>query len=290
MVTTFRKLLNFCEEELKQAGVQDADWDAWLILEHCFGLSRSSYFLKRDLEQELPLDAVSELKRLTKERSRRIPLQYLFGTQEFMGLPFLVNEAVLIPRSDTENLVEAVLSDWDGKQETCSVLDVCTGSGCIAAALAYYGRFAAVDAVDLSEAALKVAEQNAETNRVKVRFMQGDLFEPVTDRYDIIVSNPPYITDDVIRTLEPEVKDHEPYMALSGGADGLIFYRRLASESKNCLKPGGSIYLEIGYDQAEAVSGILLENGFEHIRVRKDLAGNDRVVSADLKKGGIQHV
>lgn len=288
MAATYREILKACEKELTEAGVPGADWDAWLLLSHCFGLDQSSYLLRRDQKQELPKEKLEELQRLTQERRKRIPLQYLLGTQEFMGLSFLVNESVLIPRADTETLVEAVLEDCRkacGREmseaaKEMSVLDVCTGSGCIAIALACLGGFGCVDAADLSEEALCTAECNAARNGASVRFFHGDLFGGISKSYDVIVSNPPYIEDSVIEGLEPEVRDYEPRMALSGGADGLDFYRRLAREAGAYLKPGGRIYLEIGYNQSEWVAGLLRNHGFTEIRVRKDLAGKDRVVSA----------
>lgn len=289
MAATYREILRICEKELTEAGVPGADWDAWLLVAHCFGLDRGKYFLQRDQEAKLPKEKLEELQSLTEKRKKRIPLQYLFGVQEFMGLSFRVNESVLIPRADTETLVEAVLEDCgrnrgrdiSGIAKGMSLLDVCTGSGCIAVALARLGGFGMVDATDLSEAALRTAKLNAEGNGVSVSFIHGDLFGGVSGRYDIIVSNPPYIEDSVIEGLEPEVRDYEPRMALSGGADGLFFYRRLAQEAGTYLKPGGRLYLEIGCSQAQAVTGLLQSGGFKEIRVRKDLAGRDRVVSAE---------
>ena len=237
-----------------------------------------------------------------------------------MGLDFFVNEHVLIPRQDTETLVELVLEEQQGKQQEeqqekqqeqqpeeqqkkqreqqseeqqkkqrgqkpekpRKLLDLCTGSGCIAISLAVKGGFESVTATDLSEEALKVAERNARTHQVPIRFFQGDLFSALPQSevktFDIITSNPPYIPTAVIATLEPEVREHEPMMALDGTEDGLKFYRQIAKEAGSWLKPGGSIYLEIGYDQGEAVSGLLEDAGFTNVRVVKDLPGKDRVV------------
>ena len=213
-------------------------------------------------------------------RSARVPLQQILGSQEFMGLTFRVTPDVLIPRQDTETLVEQVLQEQ--KDPDIRLLDLCTGSGCIAISLAVKGGYESVTATDLSEEALKVAERNAKTHQKKIIFRQGDLFSalPRTEAgtFDIITSNPPYIPTAVIATLEPEVREHEPMMALDGTEDGLRFYRQIAQEAGTWLKPGGAIYLEIGYDQGEAVSGLLREAGFDKVRVVKDLPGKDRVV------------
>ncbi len=231
------------------------------------------------------------------KRASRIPLQQILGSQEFMGLDFFVNEHVLIPRQDTETLVELVLQEQQGPEK--KLLDLCTGSGCIAISLAVKGGYRSVTATDLSEEALKVAERNAkmhgfamvsytETQAAPEQaghpfiFRQGDLFTAMPQSeagtFDIITSNPPYIPTAVIATLEPEVREHEPMMALDGTGDGLKFYRRIAKEAGAWLKPGGAVYLEIGYDQGKAVSELLSEAGFDKVRVVKDLPGKDRVV------------
>lgn len=284
MKTTYRRLLADTEEQLEQAGVSDAACDAWQLFSACFSVDRSRYFLDRDCEMELLPDQESRFFSLLEKRKKRIPLQYLLGSQEFMGLSFLVSESVLIPRADTETLVEAVLSDCPKeKRAKLCVIDVCTGSGCIAVSLAHFGGFCRVDASDLSKDALAVAEINVKENHVPVRLIRSDLLSGIAGSYDILVSNPPYIADQVIEELEPEVRDHEPRLALSGGEDGLACYRRLINEAPGKLNADGRIYLEIGYDQAEAVAGLLMANGFEEIHVRKDLAGNNRVVSAVWK-------
>ena len=214
-----------------------------------------------------------------RKRAEHVPLQYIVGETEFMGLKFKVNSSVLIPRQDTETLVEEALKVV---RPGMRVLDLCTGSGCIAISLAVKGGFESVTATDLSKEALKVAERNARTHQVPIRFFQGDLFSALPQSeektFDVITSNPPYIPTAVIATLEPEVREHEPMMALDGTEDGLKFYRQIAKEAGSWLKLGGSIYLEIGYDQGEAVSGLLKDAGFTNVRVVKDLPGKDRVV------------
>ncbi len=209
-------------------------------------------------------------------------MQHILGSQDFMGLTFRVNEHVLIPRQDTETLVELVLEEH--KDRNKKVLDLCTGSGCIAVSLSVLGGFEDVTATDLSFEALKVAKENAERlldQGRAIRFLQGDLFDCLETRFDIITANPPYIATGVIRNLAPEVRDHEPRMALDGDEDGLCFYRRIAAKAGEWLEPGGCIYLEIGYDQGLAVSRLLEETGFENIRIVKDTPGLDRVVYAE---------
>ena len=224
-------------------------------------------------------------------REGREPLQQILGTQEFMGLSFLVNRHVLIPRQDTETLVELVLKEV--KDREARILDLCTGSGCIAISLAALGGFRFVAASDISQEALETARENA--GRIlgdggnesgKIRFRRSDLLDGFDreERFDVIVSNPPYIPSETIGGLEPEVREFEPRLALDGSADGLLFYRRLAGECGAFLNRGGRVYFEIGHDQGAAVSGLLEAHGFTDIKVRKDLAGNDRVVSA--AKGG----
>ena len=216
-----------------------------------------------------------------------------------MDLDFKVNRYVLVPRADTETLVETVLARE--KEKDLRILDLCTGSGCIAIALKHYGAYTSVTGAELDRDALYVAMRNASIQKTDVRMVQSDLFEAFdclspdscggtdgkqseagSERFDVIVSNPPYIPEDVIDTLEPEVRDHDPRIALDGGKDGLLFYRRISEGAPRHLTPGGRIYYEIGYDQAEAVSRILEDAGFTDITVVQDLAGRDRVVYAAL--------
>lgn len=277
---TWAQLLAEAEEKLAGAGVPDADTDAWLLMEHCFSITKSSYYLNRNTEvsQEKELRQYREL---LQKRAERIPLQYLTGSQWFMGLEFSVSPDVLIPRQDTETLVETVLS-YSSRRHVSSVLDVCTGSGCIAVSLAHYGDFDRTDASDISSAALAVAASNAEKHHVRVRFLESDLLTQIQGCYDVIVSNPPYIESEVVEQLEPEVKDYEPRLALCGGSDGLDFYRRLLESAPAHLYPGGALFVEIGYNQWEAVADLFRAHGFFHPRLVRDLAGLDRVVWAEL--------
>ena len=225
-----------------------------------------------------------EFMRLIEARAGRTPLQHLTGTQEFMGFEFLVNEHVLIPRQDTETLVELVLEEQKDREKR--VLDMCTGSGCIAISLALMGRYRHVAALDVSAEALKVAAGNRDRllggYEGGFELFESNMFSALgTDRtFDVIVSNPPYIPSRVIEGLAPEVRDHEPRIALDGSEDGLTFYRILAEEARNHLAEGGSIYMEIGYDQSEAVEGLFRSGGYRDVRTFQDLAGQDRVVRA----------
>ena len=281
---TLYDLLNEGNAALQQAGDTDGENDAKLLLFEAFHLDLVHFLMDRLRplsEQDAKVqEQIRTYREMIEKRASRIPLQQILGSQEFMGLEFYVNEHVLIPRQDTETLVELVLQEQQGREK--KLLDLCTGSGCIAISLAVKGGYESVTATDLSEEALKVAERNAKTHQKKIIIRQGDLFSalPRTEAgtFDIITSNPPYIPTAVIATLEPEVREHEPMMALDGTEDGLRFYRQIAQEAGTWLKPGGAIYLEIGYDQGEAVSGLLREAGFDKVRVVKDLPGKDRVV------------
>ena len=280
---TLYDLLNEGSAALQQAGDTDGENDAKLLLFEAFHLDLVHFLMDR--LRPLPEDEdvqkkVQDYRGMIVKRASRIPLQQILGSQEFMGLDFFVNEHVLIPRQDTETLVELVLQEQQGTEK--KLLDLCTGSGCIAISLAVKGGYESVTATDLSEEALKVAERNAKTHQKRLVFRLGDLFAALPQSeagtFDIITSNPPYIPTAVIATLEPEVRDHEPMMALDGTEDGLLYYRKIAKQAGTWLKPGGAIYLEIGYDQGKAVSGLLDEAGFDKVRVVKDLPGKDRVV------------
>ena len=264
---------------LNEAGILDAETDAWILLEHVTGVSRAKYYVNpRQVlskeEEELYLSYV-------EKRKKRIPVQHLTGVQEFMGLEFIVNEHVLIPRQDTEVLVETV---WEDLEPGMRVLDMCTGSGCILISL--MKRMQTVSGedgitgvgVDLSHQALQVAEKNASKQKVGAVFVESDLFDNVEGTYDMIVSNPPYIRTAVIQELQEEVKLHDPYGALDGKEDGLFFYREIIKKSKKYLKKGGRLYFEIGHDQGEDVKKMMEEAGFSKVTVKKDLAGLDRVV------------
>ena len=214
---------------------------------------------------------------MLEKRVNDIPFAYIVGHKEFMKLDFVVNENVLIPRADTEMLVEEAL-----KYRKNKILDMCTGSGCIAISLAYYlENKADMTAVDISEEALNVAKQNAKKNNVDVNFIQSDLFSNVNEKYEMIVSNPPYIEREVIGNLQAEVQK-EPILALDGGISGLDFYERIIPEAKEHLNENGVLILEIGYDQAEKVQKLMSNSGYKNIRVIKDLNDNDRVLVGEI--------
>ena len=354
-------VLNYGKKILKNAGIVEADLDAWYLFEQIFGISRAQYFMcareniagstaqkmtaqeqtGNSLESKNTLDCVelwlkeklSAYENTLEKRASRIPLQQILGQQEFMGLTFFVNEHVLIPRQDTETLVELVLNEQ--KDKNISILDMCTGSGCIAVSLKKLGGYTCVEGADISEEALKVAKRNSEeilensdvnndavssrTEQIQnctnltnnqnkqdnsedrmvsevrtvpqtgVIFRRSDMFSafPETERFNVIVSNPPYIPSAVIEELEPEVRDHEPRGALDGTADGLYFYRILAEECAKHLTPGGHVYFEIGYDQGMAVKELLDNHGFKDTRVIQDLAGKDRVVCGAWQTAGV---
>lgn len=263
---------------LGEAGIEEAELDARLLLEFVCGTDRNT--LLAHGEREISTEEYGRYRELVGERAAHVPLQHLTGEQDFMGLTFQVNEDVLVPRQDTEVLVEEVMRHLhDGMR----ILDLCTGSGCILLSLLHYSNDCEGVGVDLSERALAVARENQERLRVerpemKARFLEGDLFAGLEERFDIIVSNPPYIKTDVIDTLMPEVREHEPVMALDGGADGLAFYRRIAGDAGAYLNGGGMLFFEIGCEQAEDVRSIMEAAGFREVEVVKDFAGLDRVV------------
>lgn len=283
---TLEQLLAMGVKQLEQAGVPEAGLNAWYLLRACFAGSncsfeRSDYFLRK--EEEAGQAVRDRYEALLSKREKRIPLEYITGCTEFMGLSFSVDENVLVPRQDTETLVEYIYPFCKGKR----VLDLCTGSGCIGLSIGVFGKPSRIVLSDLSEGALRVAEMNAvhlkkrmaDEWNTEVTVVCGDLFEPVTGTFDVIVSNPPYIESDVIPGLMPEVSRFEPPKALDGGDDGLLFYRRIIKEAPGYLNDGGILCFEIGCEQGESVSSLMSERGFEKIEIKKDLAGNDRVVS-----------
>ena len=275
-MSTYKQLLQTGRELLKQQGIADADVDAWYLLAHVFKLKRTDLLLQGDYFAEE--DGKNRYLELLQKRADHIPLQHIIGTQEFMGLEFMVNEHVLIPRQDTETLVEEVLNYCEDK----TVLDMCTGSGCIILSLAKLRRLKRAVGVDLSQQALQVATKNALAHNVRIEWIQSNLFDNVEGSFDILVSNPPYIPSSDIEELMPEVKEYEPRMALDGSKDGLEFYRCISKEAKRHLNPDGLLFYEIGYNQGDAVKKILTEEGFTDIMIKKDLGGHDRVVSARM--------
>ena len=264
-------------QKLKEAEIGEAQLDARLLLEEVCGTDHNTLLCHGD--REVSEAEEEKYRRALEQRAVHVPLQHLLGYQDFMGLRFQVNEYVLIPRQDTEILVEEAMRYLhDGMR----ILDLCTGSGCILLSLLHYSNDCEGVGVDISQEALQVAAQNAEALGIKADFLKSDLYEKVTGKFDLLVSNPPYIERKVIPTLMEEVREYDPYIALDGGEDGLDFYRRIIGGAQDYLKRGGQILMEIGSGQAKAVSELLREAGFKEIDVCRDFAGLDRVVSGRL--------
>ena len=276
MMKTYRQLLEFGKSRLQEQEIENSQLDAWLLMEYVCQISRTWYFLH---EEEQPgEDEEKQYIALIRKRGEHIPLQQLTHEAYFYGMKFYVDENVLAPRPDTEILVEQVLEKLPVDQET-EILDLCTGSGCILLSILENRKEARGTGTDLSEKALAVAERNGRELGIKARWIHSDLFEKIQGQYHAIVSNPPYIRTDVIQGLMEEVRLYEPYMALDGHEDGLYFYRKIIAQAGTYLKPQGLLAFEIGYDQGEAVSSLMKEQGYRQVQVVKDLAGLDRVVT-----------
>lgn len=295
-----KEMLTMGEKQLMDSDIADATRDCKILYCYMMDIPFSKIILEyQEVLQDRLCDKYFEL---IDRRSKGEPVQYIMGSQEFMGLEFIVNENVLIPRQDTETLVEDALEiintgtlrgeDMDVKRKEWDILDLCTGSGAIGVSLARIANKVNVTCSDISEGAIKVAKENAQKHGVAkyVKFEQGDLFKPFSkhfrkQKFDMIISNPPYIKSSVIPTLQKEVCEHEPLSALDGGESGLDFHERIVSGVGGHLRKGGVLLLEIGHDQGEAVSGLLSRNGdFTSIRVLKDLANRDRIVFAKKSK------
>lgn len=268
--------------ETAKSLTDNARFEAELMIMKALGISRTQLVLDgRNAVTEEQCEKVSQM---VKRRKTGEPLQYILGECEFMSLGFYVESGVLIPRSDTETLVETVL-EKTAEDKKLKILDICTGSGCIGISTAHFRSNAYVDLIDISDKAIEIAEKNIIRNNVqsRVKVQKMDILnEYPSEKYDIVVSNPPYIETEVIDTLQTEVKNHEPRLALDGGKDGLIFYRRITEIAPEILKKGGILAFEIGYNQREAVSA-LMERNFGDIRVVQDFCKNDRVVTGILK-------
>ena len=267
-------------ETLAAAGREEAAQTARLLLCHVLNFNFTDYVLAR--ENLLSPRDTARYEELLTRRASGVPLQYLTKEQNFCGLSLYVDERVLIPRQDTECLVEEVLRDG----ARGALLDLCTGSGCIPLALLKHGNFSCALGADISAEALAVAETNRARTGLPLLLRQSDLFSEIPERFDVITANPPYIESAEIESLSVEVRDHEPRLALDGAADGLAFYRRLAAESGAHLKPGGRLYLEIGMSQGEAVASLLEAAAFSDIQIIRDLAGRDRIVKGSMHAGG----
>lgn len=288
-----KEFLLYATETLKNSDIETPALEAGVMLCHVLTCGRAYLYTHND--RVLRQDELEELEAFLQKRAANVPLQYLLGETEFMSLTFKVSPAVLIPRQDTEILAEKCIellrdriklsNEENSIIRSVKILDMCTGSGCIAVSIAHYCPESRVVACDVSRSALEVAKSNSERAGVQNRleFRCGDLFEVLDgeERFELIVSNPPYIETETVSGLQTEVRDHEPYIALDGGADGLNFYRKIVAEAPKFLIRGGHLAFEIGYNQAESVSR-LMEKDFEEITVLKDLGGNDRVVYGKL--------
>ena len=275
MFVTRKEIREETARRLREAGIEEYEYETWMLLEWKLGVDRAEYFM--DPDAEVPQEQWNDLDAALRKRERRIPLQYLMGSCEFMGYSFAVDERVLIPRQDTECLVELAVEQMRRRPEPCRVLDLCTGSGCIGVSVKLLCPQAQVVLSDVSEGALAVAGENARRLGAPAELVQGDLFENVQGTFDYILSNPPYIPSKVIDGLMPEVRDHEPRLALDGTEDGLHFYRRIVREATKRLRPGGRLLFEIGQEQGEALLLLLQEAGYEETAIRQDLAGLDRI-------------
>ena len=302
MSLPLKEIIKIARRQLEDAGVSDAAIDAKELYCYMMGYDKVALMMHwQDVLQDNQCEAYFDL---IAKRAERTPLQHITGEQEFMGLTFTVSKDVLIPRQDTETMVEDAIelatkgtlrgSEYSGGKAMKSggeILDLCCGSGVIGISLAKNLPKAKATCSDVSEAALKVAKENATRNGCKVKFVQSDLFESKAfngalgkKKFDLIISNPPYIESAEIEKLEPEVREHEPRIALDGGGDGLEFYRKIAEHAPSHLKKGGVLMLEIGYNQKDAVSEILEQTGaYDRIIGLADLAGRDRIVVATLK-------
>lgn len=271
---TIAEAVSQIKNKLAGADIDTPFLDAQLIVGKGTGMTRVQILTYPD--KILSETEICKINEMCAKRIKRMPMQYILGVCEFMGLEFKVNEHTLIPRGDTEILAEEALRLIKEKDYK-TVLDIGTGSGAIAVSIAKFTD-TKVTAIDISQRALTIAKENAEKNGVNVKFIESDLFAEVTGRFDLIVSNPPYIEKDIIKTLDPDVRDYEPLSALDGGRDGLDFYRKISVRCNEFLNKNGSLIFEIGYNQGSAVCGLLEGNMFEQVSIKRDLAGLDRVV------------
>lgn len=280
-MATIQELLNIGKEKLESAGNEYAKYERKVLLEEVLGCNYM--FMLMNPDEEVSLEKETEYLRLIDERCKHYPLQYLLGYAHFMDYTFCVNENVLIPRNDTEILVETANDVLEQVSTNAyKVLDLCCGSGCIGISLKLYHNDIDLTLSDVSKAALDVTRKNLERHDVKAKVVCDSLFAGINEKQNMIVSNPPYIESRVIDTLMPEVKEYEPMLALDGGKEGMDFYNQIIEEAPSHLNVGGWLLFEIGYNQGEAVSKKMTELGFQDVHVKKDYAGLDRVVYGHL--------
>jgi len=268
---TVLKILNKSIDQLKKYNIENPQLNAELIISHVLDMNKANLYLNsKDILDNEKSDIIEQF---IIRRTKHEPLQYILGETEFYGCKIKVNPDVLIPRPETELLVEKLV-----QENVNSILEIGTGSGAIAIALAKQMKNVQIEATDISEKALNTARQNGELNNVSINFIQSDIFENIKNKYDIIVSNPPYISKKEYDNLAPEIKDYEPEISLLAKEEGLFYYKKIFENAKDYLTEKGKIYFEIGYNQAEKIKEIAKENGFDEINVFKDLNGFDRIV------------
>lgn len=272
---TFREAITYSEELLKEAGIIDYQDDAKYILEQGLGIDSGAYLLK--MNEPMSEDEFHQFQTYIQRRIKGEPCQYIFKNTEFMGLDFYCDERVLIPRGDTELLVDEALTYLLGLEQP-KMIDVCTGSGCIVLSLASYCPQLWAMGIDISREALEVAKLNQERLGVEVSFKEGNLLCGIEERVHLITANPPYITTDDMKNLDTSIRDYEPRLALEGGEDGLIYYRELIPMAYECLLESGMLMVEIGYNQGEAVKKLFEEAGFDSVKCIRDYQGYDRIV------------
>lgn len=270
---TIRKLLDWLSTQFEKNDIISPKQNAEIIISHVLKIKRLDIYLH--LKKEISKTQLNSILEIASRRKKHEPLQYILGETEFYGYPIKVCNSVLIPRPETELLVEKIINE---EKTVNSILEIGTGSGAIAIALSKNLNAKSIDAVDISETALKTAQQNADLNNVEINFFQSDIFEHVTAKYDLIISNPPYISLTEYEQLPKEIRDHEPKSALQAENNGLYFYEKILQNAKEHLTKSGKIYFEIGYDQADKIIGIAKENGFCDIQVFRDLNGFDRIM------------
>ena len=280
---TIKTALQTASNQLQSAGIESSQLDARLLLQAVLGINHST--LISEIDRLLSQAEMQDFDEFIKRRQKREPVHRIIGQKEFWGLNLNISEAVLEPRADTECLVDAVLAFVDGqgrKNDPLRIADIGTGSGAIVLALLSEFPNATAIASDISQTALRVAQANAKKNKMEDRilFLHGSYLEPLSGKFDLIVSNPPYIPSKEILELEPEVRENDPALALDGGVDGLDAYRSMLGDSSNKLEPGGRVFFEIGYDQADDVSKLANDNDWVTIKITKDYGGNDRVFAA----------
>ena len=276
-----KELINYGREVLSENNIEDYSIISKMLAKHILNMTNVEIIINE--EKEISEEEKNRYDFALTEIVKGIPVQYITHNQEFMGMNFYVNEDVLIPQPDTEILVEEVIKLCKNYKDNIKILDICTGSGAIGISIVKSVENINLIASDISDKALEIAKKNAKNNEIlnRIDFVKSDMFENINDKFDIIVSNPPYIETNVINTLSKQVQN-EPHLALDGGKDGLDFYRILANQAKEYLKPNGYLCMEIGYNQKDKVEQLLKENGYKNIYCKKDLSGNDRVIIANL--------